>query len=101
MYLLFSCVKLFVKKKIKKGAIFYAEKETLPLGRQVTKNLQNKNETPVSKAHERKLNLKKKEVDTMSNYEFEQMEKELQEILQESMEMNLTQEQEEEQNKTI
>ena len=77
------------------------KKKLSHLGDKLQKILQNKNETPVSKAHERKLNLKKKEVDTMSNYEFEQMEKELQEILQESMEMNLTQEQEEEQNKKI
>ena len=56
-------------------------------GNELQKILQNKNKTPVSKAHERKLNLKKKEFDTMSSYDLEQMEKELQEILQENMEI--------------
>lgn len=71
------------------------------LGNKPQKNSQNKNKTPVSKAHERKLNLKKKGFDTMSSYDLEQMEKELQEILQENMETDLSEEQEEERNKKI
>ncbi len=71
------------------------KKQLSHLGKQSQKNSQNKNETPVSKAHERKLEMKG--IDSMSSYDLEQMEKELQEY----MEMNLTEEQEEERDKKL
>lgn len=71
------------------------KKQLSHFGDKLQKNLQN--ETHVSKAHERKLNLEKKEVDSMSSYDLEQMEKELQEY----MEINLSEEQEKERDKKL